>query len=865
MWKDGAPSDYPFARQRPETVRGGPLASEKKTDKADVLEKAQRLAARGLIDKAISEWQRLLSATPNDGNIYNTIGDLHLKANHGSDAVSAYLKAAEVFKGAGFELKSAAIYKKIIKIDPTRIDVHEKLADLHADRGLTGNAAEDYLRVAKFYTQRGDTGSALAVYRKISRLDPQNCDIRVRIAETCKKLGQDDAAIEEYEKVRALYEGRKMPAQAKSVLDQILKLKPDYLQQERGSESSVATEGTDTPVLPASSSETKGVVGHVRLIEKSEMPALSLSGRIDLALSEGDWDAAQGIIEELEDSPIDQFGLLSRWVDHYIQTGAHAEAFGVLQKTIALADEYSSFSAEVCGLLQRYLSANPSHLDVYPLLAENLEKGSRATEAAEVYSTLIALSRERGAEAEARECYETLKLKFPNAMQVEAWRPVFEIAPTPPPVEEATPHDTSAPEHISDLRATKPNADEPIQETQIPERVPDIPQSKTITQTARQTLSEATLKNYLTEAEVYIKYKLYAKAIEHLQMVANLAPDRVEPHMQLKTLYIKNGQPERAAVECLILANLYEEAGGQDEKAAILLELETLDPDGRCQPDRAGIVAESVVTARGNVLDAPDEAIAPSETPEAVSGQADTGRFSNLIEQSLSESLHYHIQRGHSKPNIEADAASEVHTTGPFSTTDPQADAPSEERSGSGEASLDAVLKALKKAGRLTPQYLETRYNLGVAYQEMGLLQEAVKEFEMAIDADYRVGEAFCMIARCQHEAGLTALAEETLKRGLADPRCTLEEIVRLQAQIETGPAHTDMIADHAASRDDAAASEGPETSHPAPEASENSNGMPSPLEREDSAERDEVFAPVGDGAKESQPNRKRRRKIAYL
>ncbi|MDC4226844.1 MAG: tetratricopeptide repeat protein [Candidatus Manganitrophus sp.] len=75
------------------------------SDKSSIIEKAQKLAAKGQIDKAIEEWQKLIAETPNDGNIYNTIGDLHLKANHTKEAIAAYLKAADAFQRGRLRVK----------------------------------------------------------------------------------------------------------------------------------------------------------------------------------------------------------------------------------------------------------------------------------------------------------------------------------------------------------------------------------------------------------------------------------------------------------------------------------------------------------------------------------------------------------------------------------------------------------------------------------------------------------------------------------------------------------------------------------------------------------------------------------------
>ena len=124
-------------------------------DKATILQNAQKFTAKGLLDKAIGEWQKLIKETPNDGNIYNTIGDLYLKKNSISEATKAFLKAADSFDQTGFALKTIAVYKKIIKVDPNRFDVFLKLGDVNAARGLVGNALDDYLKVAKHYVGSG--------------------------------------------------------------------------------------------------------------------------------------------------------------------------------------------------------------------------------------------------------------------------------------------------------------------------------------------------------------------------------------------------------------------------------------------------------------------------------------------------------------------------------------------------------------------------------------------------------------------------------------------------------------------------------------------------------------------------------------
>ena len=113
-------------------------------DKNTIIKEAQKHVARGQFDKAIAEWKKLLKETPNDANIYNTIGDLCLKKDSKPEAVEAYHKAANLLAADGFTSKAIALFKKVLNIDPRKMDAHLALGDLNAEKGLTGNALESY-------------------------------------------------------------------------------------------------------------------------------------------------------------------------------------------------------------------------------------------------------------------------------------------------------------------------------------------------------------------------------------------------------------------------------------------------------------------------------------------------------------------------------------------------------------------------------------------------------------------------------------------------------------------------------------------------------------------------------------------------
>jgi tetratricopeptide (TPR) repeat protein len=167
-------------------------------DKGKVLQTANQLAAKGQFDKAITEWKKLLTESPNDGAIHNNIGDLHIKRRATAEAIEAYLLAGTAFHAAGSALKAIAVYKKILKLDPSRYSVYQQLGDLNAERGLVNNAVSDYLTLSKLYLKDGRTREALAVYRKIVDLDPTNLNARQRLAELCLQESFRDDAVKAY-------------------------------------------------------------------------------------------------------------------------------------------------------------------------------------------------------------------------------------------------------------------------------------------------------------------------------------------------------------------------------------------------------------------------------------------------------------------------------------------------------------------------------------------------------------------------------------------------------------------------------------------------------------------------------------------
>jgi tetratricopeptide (TPR) repeat protein len=95
-----------------------------------------------------------------------------------------------------------------------------------------------------------------------------------------------------------------------------------------------------------------------------------------------------------------------------------------------------------------------------------------------------------------------------------------------------------------------------------------------------------------------------------------------------------------------------------------------------------------------------------------------------------------------------------------------------------GDTSLADIFREFQKGvdKQLGKEDYETRYNLGIAYKEMGLVDEAIAEFQLAAKDETRLLECASMLGMCFVEKGMPKLAVKWFEKGLSAPGRTEEE-----------------------------------------------------------------------------------------
>ena len=158
-------------------------------DKVKTLRAAEKYLEMGKISSAIKEYCQIVAVDPHDFTTLNMLGDLYTRAGNASEAVGCFRRIAEHYREQGFGLKAIAMYKKIDRLLPNNIEIATYLADLYAQQDLVVEARAHYLAIVEAHNRAGAAQSALDVLRKIADLDPNNTQIRTKLADGYLKQG----------------------------------------------------------------------------------------------------------------------------------------------------------------------------------------------------------------------------------------------------------------------------------------------------------------------------------------------------------------------------------------------------------------------------------------------------------------------------------------------------------------------------------------------------------------------------------------------------------------------------------------------------------------------------------------------------
>ena len=197
------------------------------TKRESLIASAEKSLQKGKVDSALKDYLKVLEETPGDINVLNKVGDLFVRLNRNEESIPYFTRIAEHYSRDGFFLKAIAIYKKINKLDPARLDVYERLAELYAKQGLAIEAKSQYQVLADYHAKNENVIGAIGIYQKMVATEPGNIQLHVKLADLYTQARRTAEALKEYAAVATLLRERGAGDEAVQVYDKALRLGPD--------------------------------------------------------------------------------------------------------------------------------------------------------------------------------------------------------------------------------------------------------------------------------------------------------------------------------------------------------------------------------------------------------------------------------------------------------------------------------------------------------------------------------------------------------------------------------------------------------------------------------------------------------------
>jgi tetratricopeptide (TPR) repeat protein len=195
-------------------------------DREATLKQADKLIKQGKLDAAIAEYVRLIDDQPQDWTTINALGDLYLRARNNEKALEQYIRVADHQFAEGFFPKSAALYKKALKLAPENEHILMQLAEIGERQGKFVDAKHFLKLVARQRQARGEDRAAAECILRLGSLPEADIESRMAAVAAAQQLGDAFRAVELLKEAAQLLEKHKKRNEALQMLAEAAEIDP---------------------------------------------------------------------------------------------------------------------------------------------------------------------------------------------------------------------------------------------------------------------------------------------------------------------------------------------------------------------------------------------------------------------------------------------------------------------------------------------------------------------------------------------------------------------------------------------------------------------------------------------------------------
>lgn len=150
--------------------------------------------------KAIQQIESGAETSP-DLSLYNRVGDLYLKINDTAAAVRSYERAVDLYADQGFFNNAIALCGKILRVNPGRTQTYLKLAQLHARKNVVIEAKRNLIEFLERMNALGQLDQAFKSVEQFADQFSGSQEIRIMLIELLRAASREEEALEQLAKI----------------------------------------------------------------------------------------------------------------------------------------------------------------------------------------------------------------------------------------------------------------------------------------------------------------------------------------------------------------------------------------------------------------------------------------------------------------------------------------------------------------------------------------------------------------------------------------------------------------------------------------------------------------------------------------
>jgi tetratricopeptide (TPR) repeat protein len=672
--------------------------------------------------RAIQQMESGREAAP-DLSLYNRVGDLYLKINDTQAAVRHYERAVDLYADQGFFNNAIALCGKILRVNPGRTQTYLKLAQLHARKNVVIEAKRNLLEFIERMNAQGQLDDAFGAVKDFADQFSGSQEIRLMLVELLRASQRAEEAHEQLDKLCTELEASGDVIAARRTRER-LETTPDEAEAGRRRPGDLVFLDTGFGAPPAAPPPAVPEPEPAVTLIEPPAPAPPESG----SMADGLVVAEPLVVEPSSGSGEQLGGFETTRLELPVDAAFPPMLEGMEIETSAGSEGLIPLDIEIERTEPAGLDAvQPGALEPDDLSWNGASDDDAAVGlSGQVPAIDLSAELEAGLAETSRSFVEP---KEPTAADLELLEPGEDGGSAAFPVQDQH----SAVAELEHAVADRP--DDPAAHRALAEELLRRGEAAR----AREELEIA--------AQAYEAGEGWDEASEILGLLATLAPDEIRYHQKLVEFAYRSGSKPRLIEAYLALADALLALGESDKARAVYHRVVDHEPENeRATEALRSLVRRAAEGDAGSVETAAREPTADASAAEAVaaaparrSASADFVDLGSLI----------------------------MDDAGPRRSTRMRVEGlpPSDDEQRNFEETLAAFKRGIEENVEIEDYH--THYDLGVAFKEMGLLDEAIAEFQKALRAPegrLRTAEA---LGTTFFDKGQFAVAENLLRRAV--------------------------------------------------------------------------------------------------